>query len=80
VGKIYKPALKRMEARDELEAALREAGLPFRVLEIVDDSVRGMAARVEIERADSSDRARRVLGQFAIPFTISTAGHEETAS
>jgi fatty-acyl-CoA synthase len=65
VGKIYKPALKKREVKDALETALREEGVPFRDLEIVDDGARGMTASCH-----ASDRAREVLGRFPILFTL----------
>lgn len=71
VGKIYKPALVRMEAKDALEAALREAGIAYRALAIVDDARRGRAARLELDDADASEPAKRVLRRFTLPFTIS---------
>jgi fatty-acyl-CoA synthase len=70
IGKIYKPALKRLEAKDALECALRQVHVEPRTLTIVDDSVRGTMANLEIERA-AMERARCVLGQFALPFSIS---------
>jgi fatty-acyl-CoA synthase len=72
VGKIYKPALKKREARDALEVALREARVAFRSVDIIDDAARGLAARVALDTAGSVDGARNVLGRFALPFTIST--------
>jgi len=70
VGKIFKPELKRLEAKDALEAALRQARVPFRALAIAHDATRGMAAVVELEDAGARDAAREVLGRFALPFTI----------
>jgi fatty-acyl-CoA synthase len=72
VGKIYKPALKKRETRDALEVALREAHVAFRAVDIVDDAVRGLTAEVALDTAGSAADARRVLGQFAMPFTISS--------
>ena len=71
VGKIYKPALKRRATKEALEAALREADVRFRSLEVVDDPTRGMVAKLEIEDAAAHDRAREVLGRFPVPFTVS---------
>jgi fatty-acyl-CoA synthase len=80
VGKIFKPALRRREARDALECALREARVPFRALDVTDDASRGMTARLQLDRGESDAAARQVLGRFAVPFTISTASHGGTAS
>lgn len=71
VGKIYKPALKRLQAQDALETALRAAGVAYRALEIVDEPSYGLAARLDLERAASADAARHVLGQFTMPFAVS---------
>jgi fatty-acyl-CoA synthase len=70
VGKIFKPELKRLEAQDAFEAALQEAAIPFRRVEIAHDAARGMIAVVELEHAADRDAARQVLGRFAFPFTI----------
>jgi fatty-acyl-CoA synthase len=78
VGKIYKPALKRSEAKDALEAALREARVAFRAIDIVDDPARGMAARVRVDGEEADVAARQVLGRFTLPFTIVAAPEEGT--
>jgi fatty-acyl-CoA synthase len=70
VGKIFKPELRRREAKDALETALREAGVSFRRLDITHDRSRGMVAVRELEWAASSGPAREILGRFALPFTI----------
>jgi len=70
VGKIFKPELKRREAEDALQAALRDAGVAFRSLEVTQDASRGMVALVELERTASADAAQQVLGRFTVPFTI----------
>jgi fatty-acyl-CoA synthase len=70
VGKIFKPELKRREAKDALETALREAGVSFRTLDITHDRSRGMVAVLELEGAASSGPAQEILGRFALPFTI----------
>jgi fatty-acyl-CoA synthase len=69
VGKIYKPALRRREAKDALEAALREAGVAFYALEIADQGPHATAARVSIDES-AAQRTREVLGRFTIPFTV----------
>jgi fatty-acyl-CoA synthase len=70
VGKLYRPALRRREAKDALEAVLREANVPFRALDVVDDARRGMVVQVELDASASRDLAREVLGRFPIPFAI----------
>ena len=70
VGKIYKPELKRREAKDALETALRDSGVPFRTLEVTQDPSRGMAALIELDGSASREAAREILGRFTVPFTI----------
>jgi fatty-acyl-CoA synthase len=70
VGKIFKPELKRLEAKDALESALRDAAVPFRTVEVAHDATRGMTAHVELEEPGDRERARGVLGRLALPFTI----------
>ncbi len=70
VGKLYKPELKRREAKDALETALRDSGVPFRTLDVTQDPSRGMAAVVELDGSASCEAAREVLGRFTLPFTI----------
>ena len=70
VGKIYKPGLKRLEAKDALESALREASIAFGALDIVEDPSRGMAARLRLDTGGDPEGARAVLGRFTLPFSI----------
>jgi fatty-acyl-CoA synthase len=73
VGKLFKPALKRMETRDAIESALRDARISFRSVEVEDDPARGVVVHAAVSRADET-AAREQLGRFALPFTISTGG------
>jgi fatty-acyl-CoA synthase len=70
VGKIFKAELKRREAQDALETALREGGVSFRAVELSHDPSRGLVATVTLAADGSPDAARGVLGRFAIPFTL----------
>ncbi len=70
VGKLYKPELKRREAKDALETALRDSGVAFRTLDVTQDPSRGMAVVVELDGSASREAAREVLGRFTLPFTI----------
>jgi fatty-acyl-CoA synthase len=70
VGKIYKPELKRREAKDALESALREAGVPFLGVEVELDGSAGTVAEVRLDGAGSEGAARRVLGRFALSLVI----------
>jgi fatty-acyl-CoA synthase len=69
VCKIFKPALKHREAKDALSAALAEAGLTVKSLEVADDKSKGMVISVELGGAPEA-QVRRVLGQF--PFAVTT--------
>jgi len=71
VGKIYKPELKRTETKDAIETALSQAGVAFRAVEVGDDAVRGIVAHVHLDGGAPDGEARRVLGGFAVPFTLS---------
>lgn len=73
VGKIFKPELKRREARDALESALREAGIGLVALEIREEKSRGQTVMVQLTAASSEAEAAQVLGQFAFPYTITPA-------
>ena len=70
VGKLYKPELRRREARDALEAALREGGVGFRTLEVIDDAQRGLVVDLELAAPAAPEAARKILGRFTFPFTI----------
>jgi fatty-acyl-CoA synthase len=78
VGKIYKPALKRREAKDALDAALREADVAFHAVDVVDEPSRGMIVRVRVDGDAAAATAREVLGRFTLPFTIVSATEEGT--
>lgn len=70
VGKIFKPALKHRETRDALSAALKDAGISFEALEVVEDKSRGLVASVKLDACASIATAREVLGRFPFPFSV----------
>ena len=69
VGKVFKPALRRLAIRRVYRAALAEAGIEAEI-EVVEDRHRGLVARVR-PRGEASDEAIvGVLGRFPRPFEI----------
>jgi fatty-acyl-CoA synthase len=70
VGKLFKPALKRLEITDALERALREAQIAYREIVVVEDKSRGMVVNARLEADASHAAARQVLGRFPFPFSI----------
>ncbi|MEX3936134.1 acyl-CoA synthetase [Paraburkholderia phymatum] len=70
VGKIFKPALKRLEITDALEGALREARIACREIVVVEDKSRGLVVNVHLESEASEAAARQVLGRFPFAFFI----------
>lgn len=74
VGKIFKPDLKQRETREALMAALGEAGIQPSELRITDDKGKGTTVKVVLPAGIAPDAARKVLGQFAFPFTVEDEG------
>jgi fatty-acyl-CoA synthase len=70
VGKIYKPALKRLEVEAVLRAELAGASIELRSLEVFEDSVRGVSVRVVIAHAEQRARADALLGRYALPCSV----------
>jgi fatty-acyl-CoA synthase len=70
VGKIYKPALKRLEVEAALRAELAGADIELCALEVFEDSVRGVSVRVVIAQAEQRARADALLGKYALPYTL----------
>jgi fatty-acyl-CoA synthase/long-chain acyl-CoA synthetase len=64
VGKVFKPDLRKNAITRVFNAALDKAGLPARVVSVVDDKTRGLVAQVELHGAPSED-VGHVLGNFA---------------
>jgi fatty-acyl-CoA synthase len=73
VGKIFKPALKRLEIQDALTAALVGNGIEVIDIEVIDDKARGASITAVIRSAAGEADARRVLGQFPFPFAFQFA-------
>lgn len=69
VGKVFKPELRGRAIRRVYDAALEEAGLAARVVEVVDDKRRGLTARVALN-GDREEAVRRALGTFTRPWEV----------
>lgn len=69
VGKVRKPDLRMLAIRRVLDQTLAEAGLPARVVEVVEDRKRGLLARVAARGADAA-ALHDCLGQFALPWEL----------
>jgi fatty-acyl-CoA synthase len=70
VGKVFKPDLRRMAITRVYDAALREAGIPASVAEVVEDKKRGLVARVRRDGAVDDARVKDVLGAFITPYDL----------
>ncbi len=68
VGKVFKPDLRKSAIKRVYNAALAEAGVPAKVVEVVDDKKRGLTARLE-RTGDADDAAvAALLGTFVRPW------------
>ena len=74
VGKIFKPALKRMETADALHCALRDAGIEGVRLVLDEDKTTGLSVRAGLRDPASHDGVAAVLGRFPFSFSISPDG------
>ncbi len=70
VGKVFKPDLRRRAIIRVYDAALREAGLPLRVTEVVEDKKRGLVARLSASGPVDAASVSKVLGEFTNPWEI----------
>jgi fatty-acyl-CoA synthase len=70
VGKIFKPALKLRETEDALSHALRDAGVAFETVTAISDASQGTVIDVILTEGEPPQRARHVLGQFAIRYHL----------
>ena len=70
VGKLFKPALKRMEIRDVLLHALTDAELGDSRLELIENPQSGLQVKVFVDSEQSAKKAESVLAQFAFAFTV----------
>jgi fatty-acyl-CoA synthase len=70
VGKLFKPALKKMEIRDVLLHALAEAGLGDSRLELIENPQSGLQVKVFVNSEQSTQIAESVLGQFSFAYNV----------
>ncbi len=68
VGKVFKPALRKLAITRVYNAALGEAGLAAEVVDVVEDKKRGLVAQVRATGEVERDKVKEVLGQFTPPF------------
>jgi len=68
VGKVFKPDLRRLAITRVYDAALEQAGLSARVVEVIEDKKRGLVARVSRSGAPSNDAVRAAIGGFITPW------------
>ena len=68
VGKVFKPDLRKRAITRIYNAALDEAKLNARVVEVIDDKKRGLIARVERSGVVHDEEVGHVLGAFTRPW------------
>jgi len=66
VGKIFKPDLRKKAITRVYNAALEEAGVSSRVVEVVDDKKRGLVARLSPK--SDEEKIGHLLGEFTRPW------------
>ena len=73
VGKLFKPALRRMEIRDALLAALNDAGLGDSRLDLVEDAQSGLRVNVYVSTEENKEKAETVLARYPFAFAVMLA-------
>ncbi|MFN4193391.1 MAG: AMP-binding enzyme, partial [Tabrizicola sp.] len=68
VGKVFKPDLRRLAITRTFDTALAEAGVPARVVAVVEDKKRGLVAQLQKSAPVEDAAVSAVLGQFANPW------------
>lgn len=69
VGKIYKPALKRMQIESVLSQALADAHVAVEFLQLREDEAsQGLSVDVSLVRPNQTVAAKEVLGRYTFPF------------
>lgn len=69
VGKIFKPALRKMAIKRVYDEALAEAGVPVEVANVYEDKQRGLIA--SLSKSDENvtdDQVNKILGFFEVPW------------
>ena len=67
MGKVFKPALRKEAIARIYNGALRHAGSPAQVAEVVDDKTRGLLAMVDRNGANEAEVAK-TLSVFIRPW------------
>lgn len=70
VGKIFKPALRRIEVGAAIGDELAKAGIKAAV-EVEDTQARGISLNVQVANPEQRGQAEEVIGHFPFPFVIS---------
>lgn len=65
VGKVFKPDLRRLAITRTYDAALAEAGIPARVVSVVEDKKRGLVAQLQKSAPVEDAAVAGILGQFS---------------
>ena len=69
VGKVFKPALRKLAIDRVYSAALHEAGLPVSVASVEEDKKLGLVAHIQRDDPNVSDaQVTEILGQFSRPW------------
>lgn len=68
VGKVFKPDLRRMAITRTYDAALSAAGVPARVVRVVEDKKRGLVAKLVKDAPVEDATVTAVLGAFTNPW------------
>ncbi len=68
VGKVFKPDLRRLAITRVYDAALKAAGVPAHVAEVIEDKKRGLVARLARDGAADDAAVTAVLGSFTGPW------------
>ncbi len=67
VGKVFKPDLRKQAITRIYNGALDAAGIPARVVSVIDDKKRGLVAQLDAN-GSSEDDVSKVLGSFTQPW------------
>lgn len=70
VGKVFKPDLRRRAIRRVLDAAFRDARLPVRVVDVVEDRKRGLVAKLQAETSPDHAGLEALMARYTIPWGL----------
>ena len=80
VGKVLKPELRKRAIKRVYDAALKEAGIPTRVAEVVDDRKLGLTAVLEPVGEVDEGALAQLMGQYTRPWRWAEASGEATVA